>query len=100
MKKRLLTITVIALTVLSISAQSLKYKSLRNEIINYGYTISLERYADLRQGNIAFDWKTLRHNDSLSGSTGDVFPLDEKNKIKLDRDNYFLIRLDSIKNNR
>ena len=59
MKKKLLTITVIALTVLSISAQSLKYKSLRNEIINYGYTISLERYADLRQGNIAFDWKTF-----------------------------------------
>ena len=44
--------------------------------------------------------KSLRHNDSIIGSTGDVFPLDEHNKIKHDRDNYFLIRLDSLKNNR
>jgi hypothetical protein len=45
------------------------------------------------------NWKTLRYNDSLIGSTGDVFPLDENNIIKLDRDNYFLIRLDSLKTN-
>jgi hypothetical protein len=46
------------------------------------------------------DWKELRHSDSLIGSTGDVFPLDEKNNIKFDKDNFFLIRLDSLKNNR
>ncbi len=46
------------------------------------------------------DWKTLRFNDSLIGSTGNVFPLDENNKIKLEKDNYFLIRHDSLKNNR
>lgn len=46
-----------------------------------------------------FDWRELRHSDSLRGSTGDVFPLDESNNIKLDKDNYFLIRHDSLKNN-
>lgn len=46
------------------------------------------------------DWKILRQNDSLSGSTGDVFPIDENNKIRYERDGYFLIRLDSLKNSR
>lgn len=46
------------------------------------------------------DWQSMRHQDSSIGSTGDVFPLDEMNKIKFDRNNYFLFRHDSLKNNR
>ena len=46
------------------------------------------------------DWEIMRQNDSSKGSTGDIFPLDEMNKIKFDRNDYFLIRLDSLKNNR
>ncbi len=46
------------------------------------------------------DWKNLRSSDSSIGSTGDIFPLDENNKIKFDKNNYFLIRYDSLKNNR
>jgi hypothetical protein len=67
----------------------------------------VRRYSDMdssywawKYPNNKTDWKTLRHNDSLIGSTGDVFPLDENGKIKLERDNYFLIRHDSLKNNR
>jgi hypothetical protein len=45
-------------------------------------------------------WQFMRHNDFLMGSTGDVFPLDQEGKIVFDRNNYFLIRLDSLKNNR
>lgn len=44
------------------------------------------------------DWKALRQQDSSIGSTGDVFPLDENNRIIFNRNNYFLIRLDSLKN--
>ena len=65
----------------------------------------IRRYGDMdsnywawKYPNTKTDWKTLRHTDSLGSSTGDVFPLDEENKINLD-DNYFLIRLDSLKNN-
>ncbi len=43
------------------------------------------------------DWRDLRHSDSLSGATGDIFPLDKKNKIKLEKNNYFLIRQDDLK---
>ncbi|RZK19959.1 MAG: hypothetical protein EOO43_11425 [Flavobacterium sp.] len=46
------------------------------------------------------NWQSMRHNDTSMGSTGDIFPLDETNKIVYDRNNYFLIRLDSLQNNR
>jgi hypothetical protein len=46
------------------------------------------------------NWQSMRNNDSSIGSTGDIFPLDKMNKIKYDRNNYFLIRLDSLQNNR
>lgn len=65
----------------------------------------IRRYSDMdssywkwKYPESKFDWKTLRHSDSIAGSTGDVFPLSEHNKIK--RDNYFLIRCDSLKNYR
>lgn len=45
------------------------------------------------------DWKLRRQDDSLSGSSGDVFPLDENSKIQLEGDNYFLIRHDGLINN-
>lgn len=66
----------------------------------------IRRYSDMDSNYWAWkypyqqtDWITQRHDDSLCGSTGDVFPLDKKNKIKIEGDNYFLIRLDSLKNN-
>jgi len=45
------------------------------------------------------NWQYNRHRDSLMGSTGDIFPLDQEGKIVFDRNNYFLIRMDSLKNN-
>ncbi len=67
----------------------------------------IRRYTDMDSSYWAWkypeqkiDWQILRQNDSLIGSTGDVFPLDEMNNIKFDRNNYFLIRADSLKNNR
>jgi hypothetical protein len=46
------------------------------------------------------DWQSMRHIDSSIGSTGYIFPLDERDKIKYDRNNYFVIRLDRLQNNR
>lgn len=66
----------------------------------------IQRYSDMDSSYWAWkypnehtDWKELRRDDSIIGSTGDVFPLDDHNQIKLDKDNYFLIRFDSLKNN-
>jgi len=67
----------------------------------------IRRYSDMdssywlwKYPDQKMDWQSMRHQDSSIGSTGDVFPLDEMNKIKIDRNNYFVIRLDSLKNNR
>ncbi|GEM_PF-2319726 len=43
------------------------------------------------------DWQTSRQSDFDKSSTGDILPLDKKNEIKFDINNYFLIRLDSLK---
>ena len=45
-------------------------------------------------------WEIMRHRDSSIGSTGDVFPLGLNGQIVFERNNYFLIRFDEIKNNR
>ena len=67
----------------------------------------IRRYSDMdssywfwKYPDHKIDWQLMRQNDSSVGSTGDVFPLDELNKTKFDRNSYFLIRLDSVKNNR
>lgn len=66
----------------------------------------IRRYSDMdssywiwKYPDRKIDWHIMRQSDSLVGSTGDVFPLDEMNKISLVGDNYFLIRLDSLKSN-
>jgi hypothetical protein len=66
----------------------------------------IRRYSDMDSSYWAFkypesktNWRTLRHIDSLIGSTGDVLPLDKNNRIQLEKDNYFLIRHDSVENN-
>lgn len=46
------------------------------------------------------DWKSMRYHDSAIGSTGDVFPLNSKGTIVFDRNNYFLIRFDGLKDSR
>ena len=46
------------------------------------------------------DWQDMRNRDSMVGSTGDVFPLDSKGQIVHNRDDYFLIRFDSLNYNR
>ena len=67
----------------------------------------IRRYSDLnnsyRQGKYPQDkndWPLMRPNDSLAGSTGYVFPLNKEGKIVINRNNYFLIRMDSLKSNR
>ncbi len=45
-------------------------------------------------------YQYLRRHDSLMGSAGDAFLLDKEGKIVFDKRNYFLIRMDSLKNNR
>jgi hypothetical protein len=46
------------------------------------------------------EWESMRHSDSLRGSTGDIFPLTTNGEIVFNRDNYFLIRYDKLNNNR
>jgi hypothetical protein len=46
------------------------------------------------------DWTGMRRSDSLRGADGDVLYLNSKGEIVLEGDNYFLIRLDSLKNYR
>jgi hypothetical protein len=67
----------------------------------------IRRYSDMdssywiwKYPDYKSEWQSMRHRDSSIGSTGDVFPLDETNKIKFDKNDYFLIRFDSLKNNR
>ncbi len=67
----------------------------------------IRRYSDMDSSywawkcrNTKTEWKDLRRSDSLSGSEGDIFPLDEKNEIVFNKNDYFLIRLDSLKNYR
>jgi hypothetical protein len=43
------------------------------------------------------EWESMRQQDSLSGTTGDIFPLNQKGDIVFDRNNYFIIRLDKLK---
>lgn len=91
----------------SISGDTVTLHALKNHsgiptnrfIIRRYYEMDSSYWAWKYPGNLS-DWKTLRHHDSLIGSTGDVFALDENNNIQLDIDNYFLIRLDSLKSNR
>jgi len=71
-----------------------------NKFIIRRYNEMDSSYWAWKYPNSQTDWKILRQNDSLSGSTGDIYPIDETNKIKFERDDYFLIRLDSLKNNR
>jgi hypothetical protein len=42
------------------------------------------------------DWKTMKLTDSLMGSEGDVFPLNQKGEIVFDKNSYFLIRYDKL----
>jgi hypothetical protein len=67
----------------------------------------IRRYKDMdssywisKYPNSETNWRDQRQNDSLSGSEGDIFPLDEMNRIKYDKNNYFLIRFDSLNINR
>lgn len=67
----------------------------------------IRRYSDMDSSYWAWkypehksDWQNMRRSDSAIGSTGDVFPLTSKGDILFDKNNYFLIRLDSLTNNR
>ena len=46
------------------------------------------------------DWESMRQRDTTMGSTGDIFPLNPKGEIVFNQNNYFIIRLDKLKNNR
>jgi hypothetical protein len=43
------------------------------------------------------DWEIMQDRDTRA-SAGDIFPLNLKGEIVFDRNNYFLIRLDKLKN--
>jgi hypothetical protein len=51
------------------------------------------KYPDHKDG-----WENMRDGDTRV-STGDIFPLNLKGEILFDRNNYFIIRLDKLKNN-
>jgi hypothetical protein len=44
------------------------------------------------------EWERMRHMDMMSGATGDVLPLSLEGEIVFDRVNYFVIRMDEMKN--
>jgi hypothetical protein len=45
-----------------------------------------------------YEWESMRHRDSIIGSTGDILPLNTNGEIVFDKNNYFLIRFDELKN--
>ncbi|MDI3322179.1 hypothetical protein [Pinibacter soli] len=45
------------------------------------------------------EWQNMRQRDLANGATGDIVPLNSNGNIVFDKDNYFLIRFDQIKNN-
>jgi hypothetical protein len=55
----------------------------------------------IRKYPAQFDrWKDMKWSDEAKGATGDVYQLDDANNFVFDPNNYFVIRLDSLKNYR
>lgn len=53
------------------------------------------KYADHKN-----DWENMRDGDLINSATGDIFPLNQRDEIVFDRNNYFLIRFDQLTSNR
>ena len=92
------------------------YKLFGDTLILYGLKNShqgiptnkfiIRRYADMdstywqwKYTHSRLKWQDLKYSDESKSSTGDVFPLDAQGRIVFDINNYWLIRLDSLKNN-
>jgi hypothetical protein len=57
---------------------------------NYWY----QKYPDREN-----EWQDMRRGDLAKGATGDIVPLDSNGALVFDKDNYFLVRFDELKNN-
>jgi len=55
-------------------------------------------YWQWKYPNSKDDWRSMRQSDLLRGADGDVLYLNQKGETVLERDNYFIIRLDNLKN--
>lgn len=67
----------------------------------------IRRYGDMdstywqwKYPNSKYDWQGRRQSDLMRGADGDVLHLNQKGEIVLEKDNYFLIRLDNLKDYR
>ena len=68
-----------------------------NRLIILRYNKQDSSFWKMKYSNNHFPWQDLKQNDSMLGGSGDIYQLDNRNKIVWDKkQNHFIIRMDSL----